>query len=62
MCNLMERYFVEERAEARAEERAKTRLEAIQNMLELGVPKDKIMGKYSIEEIEEAERQMLLTV
>lgn len=54
MCDIMEKYL--------ADERAKTRAEAIQNMLELGVPKDKIIKKYSIEEIEEAEKQMLLTV
>lgn len=39
-------------------ERAKARIEAIQNMLEMGVPREKILEKYSVEEIEKAEKQI----
>lgn len=46
-----------------AEGMAKTRAEAIQKLLKKGMDKDFIMSlDYAPEEIEEAEKQMLLTV
>ena len=38
------------RAEGRAEGRANERLEAIKNMIEVNVPKEEIIKRYSVEE------------
>lgn len=55
VCDVMEKYLAEARAEARTE--------AIQKLLRKGMDKDFIISlDYAPEEIEEAEKQMLLTV
>ena len=50
------------KAEGRAEGRAESRIDAIRNMIELGLPKEKILTKYSEEEYEKAEQSMLQSV
>ena len=54
MCEIMERYLKEaEKAE---------RIKAIQNMIDLEIPKEKILKKYSPEEYQEAEALLMATV
>ena len=50
----MERYLKEaEKAE---------RIKAVQNMIELEIPKEKILKKYSLEEYQEAEALLSVTI
>ena len=58
MSKIMDNYIAEALAEARAE----VRMEAIQNMLKYGVSREKILQDYSEEEIEKAEKTMLVQV
>lgn len=58
VCEIMERYLKEGRLEAQREERIK----AIQNMIDLEIPKGKILKKYSPEEYQEAEALLMTTV
>lgn len=58
VCEIMERYLKEGRLEAQREERIK----AIQNMIDLEIPKEKILKKYSPEEYQEAEALLMTTV
>lgn len=59
VCEVMEKYLEEARTEARIEASAEAkkaeRIQAICNMIELEVPKEKILQKYSAEEYQEAE-------
>lgn len=50
------------RAEGRAEGLEEGRMNAICIMIELGLPKEKILTKYSEEEYEKAEQSMLQSV
>lgn len=52
----------EGRAEGLEEGRAEGRMNAICIMIELGLPKEKILTKYSEEEYEKAEQSMLQSV
>lgn len=54
MCEVMEKYT----KEVRAEERAEGRVTAIQNMIELGLTKEQILKKYTEEEYEKAESSL----
>lgn len=58
VCEIMERYLKEGRLEAQREER----IRAIQNMIDLEIPKEKILKKYSPEEYQEAEALLMATV
>ena len=54
VCEIMERYLKEaEKAE---------RIKAVQNMIELEIPKEKILKKYSPEEYQEAEALLSVTI
>lgn len=50
----MEKYLEEAKDEAKRTER----IQAIRNMIELEVPKEKILKKYSLEEYQEAEASL----
>ena len=50
----MEKYLEEAKDEAKKTER----IQAIRNMIELEVPKEKILKKYSLEEYQEAEASL----
>ena len=52
MCEVMEKYTQEVRAEGR--------LDAIRNMIELGLTREQILKKYSEEEYEIAEKTLLV--
>lgn len=54
MCEVMEKYLEEAKDEAKRTER----IQAIRNMIELEVPKEKILKKYSLEEYQEAEASL----
>lgn len=58
MCEVMEKYLEEARIEASAEAKKSERIQAIRNMIELEVPKEKILKKYSLEEYQEAEASL----
>lgn len=66
MCNLseaiLERGIREGIEQGRTEGIAAERIIAVLNMLELGVPKEQILTKYTMEEYEEARKQMTTTV
>lgn len=54
VCEVMEKYLEEAKDEAKKTER----IQAIRNMIELEVPKEKILKKYSLEEYQEAEASL----
>ena len=56
MCEVMQKY--EKSAAENATKR--TRIESIQNMIELGLSEEKILTKYSKEEYEEAKQGLLM--
>ncbi len=58
MCEVMEKYLEEARIEASAEAKKSERIQAIRNMIELEVPREKILKKYSLEEYQEAEASL----
>lgn len=58
VCEVMEKYLEEARIEASAEAKKSERIQAIRNMIELEVPKEKILKKYSLEEYQEAEASL----
>ena len=45
MCEVMEKYLEEARIEASAEAKKSERIQAIRNMIELEVPREKILKK-----------------
>ena len=53
---------LEGKLEGRLEGKREERLEAIQNMLDLGLTKEQILKKYSLEEYEKALHSMLTKV
>lgn len=62
VCEIMERYLKEaEKNGEKAGEKAE-RIKAIQNMIDLEIPKEKILKKYSPEEYQEAEALLMATV
>lgn len=64
MCKTVEDYarsYAEDYARSYAmQERSEERLSAIRNMIELGLTKEQILKKYSEEEYEKAEQQLLV--
>ncbi len=62
MCEVMEKYLEEARIEASAEAKKSERIQAIRNMIELEVPREKILKKYSLEEYQEAEASLATTL
>ena len=62
VCEIMEKYLKEaEKNGEKAGEKAE-RIKAIQNMIDLEIPKEKILKKYSPEEYQEAEALLMATV
>ena len=55
-----EKHIQQERDTSREEGRQEERIKAIENMISLGLTKEKILTKYSEEEYEEAEQAMLV--
>lgn len=55
-----EKHIQQERDASREEGRQEERIKAIENMISLGLTKEKILTKYSEEEYEEAEKAMLV--
>ena len=55
-----EKHIQQERDASREEGRQEDRIKAIENMISLGLTKEKILTKYSEEEYEEAEKAMLV--
>ena len=51
-----EKHIQQERDASREEGRQEERIKAIENMISLGLTKEKILTKYSEEEYEEAEK------
>lgn len=62
VCEVMEKYLEEARIEASAEAKKSERIQAIRNMIELEVPREKILKKYSLEEYQEAEASLATTL
>ena len=62
VCEIMEKYLKEaEKNGEKAGEKAE-RIKAIQNMIDLEIPKEKILKKYSPEEYQEAEALLSVTI
>ena len=55
-----EKHIQQERDASREEGRQEERIKAIENMISLGLTKEKILTKYSEEEYEEAEKALLV--
>ena len=62
VCEVMEKYLEEASIEASAEAKKSERIQAIRNMIELEVPREKILKKYSLEEYQEAEASLATTL
>ena len=62
MCKTVENYAMDYALDYAKTYEKKERIDAIQNMLELGLSKEQILTKYSEEEIKMAEKDMLAQV
>lgn len=60
VCKTVEDYARSYAKDYAMQERSEERLDAIRNMIELGLTKEQILKKYSEEEYEKAEKELLV--